>query len=951
MSGATRDGQAYCLNDGWEMTSTAQAAVDEIGAVWHPCTLPATVLGVLVERGVYADPFVGKNLRDIPGQGPAAQNFSNHPMPDDSPFAVPWRFRRTFRVPAGAGRYLRLRFDGINYRATVWLNGERLGEPLVGAYRVFELDVTDRVRRDGENLLELEIAAPTPCDLAITWVDWNPSPPDKNMGIWRDVWLCGSGPVALRAPFVTSRLVRGGQRAHLTIAGDLINLSREPQTAVVHAQIAELPGRAARQIVELAPGETRTFAMSSDEHDALLVDEPRLWWPRFMGEAALYALSMDVTVGHGEASDRAGFAFGIREVSSRLTEHGHALFEVNGKPLLVRGAGWAPDLLLRRDRARDLAQLAYVKALNLNTIRFEGMLERAEVLEWCDREGILVIAGWCCCDCWEKWDRWGEPNYGVAAESLRSQLRRVRRHPSMLTWWYGSDFPPPARVERAYLDVLAEERWPNAWQSSAANKPTELTGPSGLKMEGPYEYVPPGYWLEDTARGGAFGFATEISPGVAIPPKESLVEMFGGDQHLWPIDDMWSFHAGGQEFHTVMRFVDALTARYGEAESVDALCQLSQVLCYEGQRAMFEAYTRNKYQATGVIQWMLNNAWPSLIWHLFDWFLRPGGGFFGTRKACEPVHVMYTYGDRSVVVTNQYAAAFRGLVVRVRIVDVGEDGEMLESVVPEQIVRNVDVAADGQTVVATVPAQACALRIVDLRLSGPDGRELSRNVYWLPKVPDVVDYAQASWLHAPTAVHADLTALRRLPVTTLDVSACFDSPGLAPGHRSARPAPAATPEPTQPAAVLSDARASAWTSRSTHSAVNVDLTNVSDRLAFFVELRLVDASGADVLPVLWSDNCVCLLPGDTVSLRASAPSDGALPQDLHVVVRGLNVPTTTIAVDPGQDVRVEPDGGRQAGGVPEMMLDDAPGPAAVLGNEQTARMVTSIVAESVSRHP
>ena len=75
-------------------------------------------------------------------------------------------------------------------------------------------------------------------------------------------------------------------------------------------------------------------------------------------------------------------------------------------------------------------------------------------------------------------------------------------------------------------------------------------------------------------------------------------------------------------------------------------------MAYEGERAMFEAYGRNKYTATGVIQWMLNNAWPSLIWHLYDFYLRPGGGYFGTKKANEPLHVQYSYDDRSIAVVN-----------------------------------------------------------------------------------------------------------------------------------------------------------------------------------------------------------------------------------------------------------------------------------------------------------
>ncbi len=69
-------------------------------------------------------------------------------------------------------------------------------------------------------------------------------------------------------------------------------------------------------------------------------------------------------------------------------------------------------------------------------------------------------------------------------------------------------------------------------------------------------------------------------------------------------------------------------------------------MTYEGERAMFEAYGRNKYTSTGVVQWMLNNAWPSIIWHLYDWYLRPGGGYFGTKKACEPLHVQYSYDDQ-----------------------------------------------------------------------------------------------------------------------------------------------------------------------------------------------------------------------------------------------------------------------------------------------------------------
>jgi exo-1,4-beta-D-glucosaminidase len=81
----------------------------------------------------------------------------------------------------------------------------------------------------------------------------------------------------------------------------------------------------------------------------------------------------------------------------------------------------------------------------------------------------------------------------------------------------------------------------------------------------------------------------------------------------------------------------------------------SQLQTYEGVRAMYEAYSRNKYESTGVIQWMLNNAWPSMIWHLYDYYLRPGGGYFGAKRAMEALHPMYGYDDHSIwVVSSQY---------------------------------------------------------------------------------------------------------------------------------------------------------------------------------------------------------------------------------------------------------------------------------------------------------
>lgn len=169
-------------------------------------------------------------------------------------------------------------------------------------------------------------------------------------------------------------------------------------------------------------------------------------------------------------------------------------------------------------------------------------------------------------------------------------------------------------------------------------------------------------------RGGAFGFATEVGPGPAIPPVETLRSMLT-DQHLWPPDECWTLHSGGGVFKDRDLFDQALAGRYGAPKDLDDYVWKAQLASYEAERAMFEAYARRKYRATGVIQWMLNNAWPSLIWHLWDHALRPGGGYYGTKKACEALHIQYDDGENTVSIVSDLPEASVGLTARVRLLD------------------------------------------------------------------------------------------------------------------------------------------------------------------------------------------------------------------------------------------------------------------------------------------
>ena len=419
------------LHEGWLLQTSRQVS-DSGDAIskpsyipkqWIRTTVPATVVAAQNAAGEfrqYGDIFVGMNLRKLPGMTyPIGLNtFANVPMDPNSPYAVPWWYRTQFKIPtADAKKKVALHFDGINYRANIWINGRQVADAkdVAGAYHRQEFDVTQFVKA-GNNTLAVEVFAPTEHDLGINWVDWNPTPPDKDMGLWGDVYLTFSGPVTVRYPQVITKLPADTTDvAQLTVNADLQNVSDQPIEGTL---VAEMGTHAIKQTVKLDANEARTVSFHPEKFPQLVVKNPKLWWPVQMGSPNLQKLTVRFLVGKS-VSDEASINYGIREITSELTTKGARLFKINHKPVLIRGGGWAQDMLMRPSRERTEAQIAYVLAMNLNTVRMEAQLESDHFFDLADRKGLLVMAGWCCCDMWEHWDQWQPGTTNVATESLR----------------------------------------------------------------------------------------------------------------------------------------------------------------------------------------------------------------------------------------------------------------------------------------------------------------------------------------------------------------------------------------------------------------------------------------------------------------------------------------------------------------------------------------------------
>lgn len=845
--------QHRMLSDGWRICSSADVrstgeAISRPGfasADWLQASVPSTVLASLVATGVYEDPYVGMNLGGIPRE----------------PFLVPWWYRITFLLSEeeAAGTIL-LEFDGINYAADIWLNGRCVAtaDQAKGAFRRFQYDVS-RLAVMGENVLAVAVIPPQPGDFSTGFMDWNPPAPDRNMGLFRPVRLRFCRDVSIENPCVRTRVDRTTfAEAYLVVSAELVNHGDTSLSGVLDGVIE---GIHFRQDVRLQPHEKATVTLTADEHPLLRLANPRIWWPHDLGKPELYGLELQFPVGSG-VSDAQSVRFGVRDVADYRTPEGHRGFKINGREVLIRGAGWTDDLLLADTPQTIAAELQYVRHMNLNCIRCEGVWGKDQTLyDLCDEYGILVMVGWSCH--WEHEQYLGKPTdnlYGgvtspedidLVSRSWRDQLLSLRNHPSIFAWAVASDKLPAPDLERRYIDIfrqcdptrpsLASTGGMGSEQRIICPKElvSEVSGNSGMKMLGPYEYTPPVYWYTDTRRGGAYGFNTETSPGAVVPTLESLRKMFPAG-HLWPVDDWWHFHCGLNEFATLDCFREAIHRRYGEAHTVEEFALKAQTLNYELVRPMFEAFRVNKGRATGVIQWMLNAAWPKMYWQLYDWFLMPTGAFYGVKKACEPLQLVYHYGDASIRLLNDTQKDTKDLVADIRVYDI-ESKLSLAAHLPITSERVFELP-QFRTISTTY--------FLSLGLSDCRGNALASNFYWLSTQPDVLDYQTKvkPWeYYTPSREYADLAGLNSLPPAQVNASCHIDKNGP----------------------------------------ITVDLTNRSDGIAFFIELLLMDEStGEPVVPVFWQDNYVTLLPGETMRIMGEFRSEVRQP---GVIVRGWNV--------------------------------------------------------------
>jgi exo-1,4-beta-D-glucosaminidase len=817
-------------------------------------------------------------------------------------FSVPWWWRTDFTPYLQAGQVATLIINGVIGSANVWVNGVEVASSatVTGAYTKFSFDIS-KLLVPGTNSLAIEVNPDDPSTMfTLDNGDWAQIPPDNNTGLQFPVQLAVDGALSVGNSHVNQDDAANLSTAALTVKTDVTNSTAASQTATVTATVTP-PGGGNPIVVSqhvTVPAHTiQTVSFPPGRFRSLLIRKPQVWWPYQLGAQPLYTLGVSVAQGSTHFNSTTE-TFGIRTVTSYLVgsnaieTSGARAFKINGVPIVIRGGGWDPNLFLHYSAADTAKQIALMKTMGVNAIRLEGHLMPQNFYEQMDEAGILINAGWQCCDAWQVTGPLTPAQVSVIQNSALATGENLRNHPSVFSFQW-SDNQPSGQEEAATIAGFTEaDFYPETpLIASAEYKSTSVLGVSGEK-EGPYDWVPPDYWYDTTDlgtdptatnAGGAWGYASEQSGGDTIPTMDSLERFMSPSDlaSLWQNPGANQYHLNyepacvtGYSFGTLCQFDAALLNRYGAWSSLAQYVEEAQVQDYEDTRAQFEAYIdhadNEPLPSTGTIYWMMNKGWPSLLWTLYGSDGDQAGSYFGAQEANRSLHAIYALDTGTVTLDNLTNSTQSGLSVESKVYSL--NGAVLD----DQTARNISLASQQvmtNLLTPNVPTSGVQTYFVELILR-QNGKFVDQNVYWLSTQPDVVDWAAT--LDNPVAVmdsYANLTELQSLPQTSVHVSA----------RTVRRPGPDGA-----------------------DLATTVTISNPSDSVAFFLRADVRRGTGQgqpqagdnELESSIWQNNDITLFPGEAETLTVtydSADLRGATPV---ISLYGWNVPEVDVAAPP-----------------------------------------------------
>lgn len=777
---------------------------------WIAATVPATVLSSYVNIGAVPDPNYDDNLFYV----------------SESFFYSDFWYRKEFEVPQSyEGKHVFLNFDGINWKAVVWLNGNRIGT-IEGAFIRGRCDITHFLNK-GKNVIAVEIicnehpgavkeknaentdfnggllGADNPTFHATVGWDWISTIRGRNIGIWNDVYLSATGSLSIRDPLVVTELSGKDNLATVTPSVFVVNNEPHDVTAVLKGRIGSINFE---QEITISANTEREFWFSPEQFTQLKDQHMKLWWPNGYGEPYLYDAAFTISV-DGICTDSLNFKAGIREVT--YSDIGTKLkMYVNGRRFIPLGGNWgfSENNLNYRGREYDIA-VGYHRDMNFNMIRnWVGQTGDVEFYEACDRYGIMVWQ-----DFWLANPADGpDPNdEQMFLNNAFDYVKRIRNHACIGIYCGRNEGYPPATLDRElrkYVKILHEGM---EYISSSADE--------GVSGHGPYRALQAKEYFE---RQTGKLHSERGMPNVMT--YEGLARTISSDA-LIKHGDKWGQHdytmQGAQQGAS---FNALINDGFGAPDNTMQFCSLAQWINYNGYRAMFESCSRDRM---GLLIWMSHPCWPTMVWQTYDYYFEPTAAYFGCKKACEPLHIQYNAATDSAEVVNLCAGRHENLKAIAEIFNA--DGRKL-------LTKEKKIASDNDTNVSVtavkVPTEINGSYYLKLRLFSATDSVLSENFYVLSTKGN------------------DFKDLNTLPETSLQTNIEWGN-----------------------------------------NCGTMIIENNTHVPALMIRINLKADDGEQILPVTYSDNYFSLMPGDKKTVKIAWKKEDTRGCNPQIELSGFNI--------------------------------------------------------------
>ena len=814
-----RDGRYELSGGNWQLqrASEVTARGEEIACAsfdsqdWIVATVPGTVLASYINIGAVPNPNYADDIDQI----------------SESYFRSNFWYRDEFEVQTIESGQQWLNFDGINWKANVFLNGQRLGR-IEGAFMRGKFNVTGILQK-GKNYLAVEIicnehfaaikekdenttqfnggilGADNPTFHATVGWDWITTTRGREAGIWNEVYLTTTGMVTVSDPYVQTTLSADKKTVKPSVF--VHNHDTKSVTGVLSGFIGDVKFEKTITI----PAQTeQEITFCPKQFPKLTSSDFRLWWPNGYGEPYLYDAGFTFTP-QGAPSSSLTYKAGLRQMTYVDAKDSLRIY-VNGRRFIPLGGNWGFDEhnLLYRSREYDIA-VGYHRDMNFTMIRnWVGQVGDEAFYEACDRHGIMIWQ-----DFWLANPADGPDPYDnmMFLRNAEDYTRRMRSHASIgLYCGRNEGFPPEAldRKLREFVHILAPGMEYISHSSS-----------EGVSGGGPYRALAMKEYFEKQS--GKIHSERGMPNVMNI---ESMQRTFSPEA-LWPQSFQWGQHdftlQGAQRANT---FNQMVADGFGKAESAETFCRWAQLINYNGYRGMFESTSKSR---AGLLLWMSHPCWPSMVWQTYDYYFDPTAAYFACKKACEPLHIQYNALTDSIEIVNHSAGDYKNLTATAAVYDINGKRTCQQKV---RINSNEDTTIAWQRLsklMSKVPSDTHFLR---LTLADKNGL-ISENTYIMGKA------------------EGHYEALLSLPKAEVS-------------HRMA------------------------VSSHGNGFTATVTLHNKSKVPAPFLRLNLKGDDGVQILPVIYSDNYITLMPGEQKAIILKWRKEDARGQQPNIEITSIN---------------------------------------------------------------